>query len=111
MKYRPSLMPILRIDLFEPRDAGQLPYHEGARYFPANQNMLDELKMRWCGQCRLQDECGIIARVDMILALNDGDFTSIIGSALAEDQDLRPREWTIQRNNQPRCIEMQIIGM
>ena len=104
-------MPILRIDIWSVTDANRQKTVAGKRFFPANDRTMDEVRLRWCGQCRLEDDCPIKAKVDMMLALSDNDFTGVLSDAIIKEHDRRPKEWIIQANGQPRCESMQLIGV
>ena len=112
-------MPILRIDLFSTETVARLVPLAGRRYFPPDGCWHNEIELRWCGQCRLQDECGIRARVHMILELNGHDYHTIQSEAIIaqnypedvdQHHDVRPKEWVHRDDGQPHCTSMQVIG-
>jgi hypothetical protein len=110
-KHREGYMPILRIDLFHGQHANRRAGSSGSKYFPADAGEMGEVRLRWCGQCRLEADCGILAKVEMMLALTANDFPGVIADAITGEHDRRPEQWVIQPNGQPRCESMRLIGV
>lgn len=104
-------MPIVKIDLiFDVVRVEVLKAYAGKRWVPTNTNDWTDVQARWCGQCRLEAECGIKARYEMILALHNNSFIELDAKVILKNPNLRPKEWVIQANGQPRCEAMQLIG-
>lgn len=107
-------MPILRTDIFEGAVQSEaLRLSPGRRWFPTNDLQMRRVNERWCNQCKRLFDCGIKAKVDMILGLHNNDFQSIIADLLVElatdGVDLRPTEWRVDANGKPKCNAMEAM--
>lgn len=100
---------MLPIDLPDGVQADRKGTTVGRFWWPVSGNQLEFIEKHWCGQCRLVDDCPIIARAKMLHEL--GKLFEVWTEANVEgDLSAIAPEWRVQSNGKARCEAMQFKG-